>query len=731
MKKVLFTATVDSHILQFHLPYLKWFKEQGYEVHVATNGDETIPYCDIKHKISFERSPFKINNLKAIKQLKKIIDNEKFDIIHCHTPMGSVVTRLAAKEARKHGTKVIYTAHGFHFYKGAPLINWIVFYPIEKWLSRYTDCLITINEEDYNLAKRKFKAKQIELVHGVGVDENKFNFEMSKEEKHELRKSIGLKDDDFVIIYVAELSKRKNQGMLIKAVKELINEGKENIKVLLPGIDSMNGYYQEMSKNLGIENNIKFLGYRKDIPKLLKISDLYVSTSKQEGLPVNVMEAMVCGLPIVATDCRGNRDLVKENGYIITLNKIDELKNKILLIINNYLKRKNNMEDYCRNTIMPKMEKIYNDILKKRVIMLRTTSIINDSRITKEAKTLQDAGYDVKILGWDRDGFFQSNGNNENLKNIEIKLYTKKSKYGSGIKNIFKLLSFEIWLLKNLCKNKNNIDIIHSCDLDTAIPAKKISKKYNKKLVYDIFDYYVDSHYVPRSLKRMIEKQEINIINSADLVILCTEERKRQIQKANPKKCIVIYNTPDIENYNLDRKIIKSSSNKIKLAYVGILQENRLLKEIGETIKKYPDIELHIGGFGEYEEYFEELSKEYSNVFYYGRMKYEDVLCLEKDCDILFATYNPVIANHRYSAPNKLYEAMALNKPIIVCKNTGIDRIVEQENSGYVIRYDSNDFFSIIEEKYHNFRKISEEINNKEYLWKTMKNRLLEEYKLF
>ena len=319
MKKVLFTATVDSHILQFHIPYLKMFKEKGYEVHVATNGREKIPYCDVKHVISFERSPIKINNLKAIKNLKKIIDKEKFDIIHCHTPMGSVVTRIAAKKARKRGTRVIYTAHGFHFFKGAPILNWIIFYPIEKHLSRYTDCLITINQEDYELAKRKFKAKQIEFVHGVGVDESKFNFKMTKEEKHELRESLGLKDDDFVIIYVAELSKRKNQGMLIRAVKELIDEGKTNIKVLLPGTDSMNGYYQKMSKDLGIEENIKFLGYRKDIPKLLKISDLYVSTAKQEGLPVNIMEAMFCGLPIVATDCRGNRDLVKynTNSYIV------------------------------------------------------------------------------------------------------------------------------------------------------------------------------------------------------------------------------------------------------------------------------------------------------------------------------------------------------------------------------------------------------------------------------
>lgn len=330
MRKVLFTATVDSHILQFHIPYLKWFKEQGYEVHVATNGDEEIPYCDVKHKVSFERSPLKINNLKAIQQLKKIINNEKFNIIHCHTPMGSVVTRIAAMKARKkYNTKVIYTAHGFHFFKGAPILNWIIFYPIEKILSYKTDCLITINQEDYNLAKRKFKTKQIELIHGVGVDESKFDFEMTREEKHNLRQELDLKDEDFVIIYPAELSKRKNQGMLLKVIKILKDEEKINIKLLLPGKDSMNGKYQQMAKDLKIDENIKFLGYRKDIPRLMKISNLAVSTAKQEGLPVNLIEAMICGLPIIATDCRGNRDLVK-NSNIVKNNNQMELKEKII-----------------------------------------------------------------------------------------------------------------------------------------------------------------------------------------------------------------------------------------------------------------------------------------------------------------------------------------------------------------------------------------------------------------
>ena len=368
MKKVLFTATVDSHILQFHIPYLKWFKEQGYEVHVATNGDEEISYCDKKHNIPFERSPIKINNLKAIKELKAIIEKEKFKIIHCHTPMGSVVTRLAAKKARKNGTKVIYTAHGFHFFKGAPLINWIIFYPIEKWLSKYTDCLITINKEDYELAIKKFKTKKIKFVHGVGIKTEKFSLEMNEEEKKKLKESFGIKGNDFVIIYVAELSKRKNQEMLIKATKELIDSG-YNIKVLFPGIDSMNGYYQEMSKKLKIEENVKFLGYRNDIARLLKISDLYVSTAKQEGLPVNIMEAMSSGLPIIANDCRGNRDLVKNNKTGILIQNQKELEEQIKTIMNKKEISKKFIEEskkeinkYVFEKVLEEMQLIYKEV---------------------------------------------------------------------------------------------------------------------------------------------------------------------------------------------------------------------------------------------------------------------------------------------------------------------------------------------------------------------------------
>lgn len=369
MKKVLFTATVDSHILHFHLPYLKMFKEKGYEVHVATNTDDTIPFCDVKHKVSFERSPFKTNNLKAIKQMKKILLDNNFDIVHTHTPMGSVVTRLAYKKVRnKVNTRMIYTAHGFHFYKGAPLLNWLLFYPVEKYLSKYTDTLITINKEDYELAKKKFKkCRSVEYVPGVGIDEDKFNFTMTKSEKLELRKSLGLKENDFVLIYPAEISKRKRHIWLINTISPLLRENR-HIHLLLPGSDSLNGKAHALTKKMGLTDQIHFLGYRTDIPKLLRISDLAISSAKQEGLPVNIMEAMYVGIPIVATDCRGNRDLIvnDKNGYIIAPNDSIGFNNAIVKIKENkelYARMsKNNSElikPYKLEKVMKEMKKIY------------------------------------------------------------------------------------------------------------------------------------------------------------------------------------------------------------------------------------------------------------------------------------------------------------------------------------------------------------------------------------
>lgn len=462
MKKVLFTATVDSHILHFHIPYLKLFKENGYEVHVATNGNEEIPYCDKKHIVSFERSPYKINNLKAIKQLKRIIETEKFDIIHCHTPMGSVVTRLASKKARKkYKTRVIYTAHGFHFYKGAPLLNWILFYPIEKWLTKYTDTLITINNEDYELAKKKFskRCKDIQYVPGVGIDPNKFNIKMSEKEKNDLRKSLGLKKDDFIMIYPAELSKRKRQIWLINTISDLLKEH-EDIHLLLPGKDSLNGECQKLVSKLNLDKQIHLLGYRKDIQKLLRISNISVSAANQEGLPVNIMEAMYVGLPIVASNCRGNRDLLKDGlkENLIELEdsinfkkKIEKLYKKQEVVSKFSKENKEIIKDYLLNKIILKMKKIYFKKKKKKIchVVCGLQSGGAESVIINYCSNMDNEKYEWHILY--QHNPIQKSYNEFKKLNFKIKRIPSKK-----IRPIGNFLQTYFYF------KKNDIDVVHS-----------------------------------------------------------------------------------------------------------------------------------------------------------------------------------------------------------------------------------------------------------------------------
>ncbi len=371
MNKVLFTATIDDHILSFHIPYLKWFKEQGFEVHVASNGNSDIPYVDVKHNIAFNRSPFSLKNLTVFKELKKVIAQNHFQIVHCHTPMGGVITRLAAKEKRKCGAKIIYTAHGFHFYKKAPLINWILYYPIEKWLAKYTDCLITINEEDYQKISKSFDVQYIKLVNGVGIDFKKF-VPQTEEMKTILRKEYHFNESDFILLFAGELNYTKHQDLLIDVIY-LLKEKIPNIKLLLAGDGVLLEKYKEQINRLNLQSFIQFLGYRQDVKELMLIADISVSSSRREGLPVNVVEAMATGLPLVVTNCRGNKDLVVngENGYVIEIEDRENYANAIEKIYHSPILRKkfrkNNLafvEKYSLQNVQEEMAKIYSRLIE-------------------------------------------------------------------------------------------------------------------------------------------------------------------------------------------------------------------------------------------------------------------------------------------------------------------------------------------------------------------------------
>lgn len=382
-KKALILASVGSMIQQFNMPNIKLLITMGYEVSVACNfkkgntssteqadklKTELLEMNVSCHQIDFNRNPMKLSdNKKAYNQVRSLMEREKYEFVHCHSPIGGVVSRIAGKATK---TKVIYTGHGFHFFKGAPIKNWLLYYPIEKLLSKKTDVLITINEEDYNLAtKKKFKAKRIEHIKGIGINLDKF-LPQTLETKNKLREEYSYSPDDFILIYVAELSYRKNQELLIKAVSKLTDQI-PNIKLLLVGLGDFHDKYSELIKNLAIEDKVELLGYRNDVPSLMQLADLAVSASRQEGLPVNVMEAMATGLPLVVSNCRGNRDLVVDgkNGYVYDLKDTNKLSDSLINLYKDKELRskfsKNSLamiNQYSVDNIMAKTREIYSYI---------------------------------------------------------------------------------------------------------------------------------------------------------------------------------------------------------------------------------------------------------------------------------------------------------------------------------------------------------------------------------
>lgn len=332
--KVLLTATVQSHICQFHRPLVEVLHEHGCEVHVAARDNLAeknglkLDFVEKIFDVPFSRSPKSVDNVQAYKQLRGIIENGGYDIIHCNTPMGGIVTRLAARRARKNGTKVFYTAHGFHFYQGSPKMNWLVFYPIEKFFSGMSDKIITINYEDYEIAKAKFKCPVFH-IHGAGVDERRFH-QVTWEERMKSREKLGIDKNDFVILCVGELLPNKNQIMVIKAMEKLI-ERYPHIKLLLAGNGPQRNELNDYIFENGLGKNVKLLGYCTNLEEYQQTANLGVSCSIREGLGFNIIEAMLSGNPVIATQNRGHKELIinGENGYLIDVNDILALSQKI------------------------------------------------------------------------------------------------------------------------------------------------------------------------------------------------------------------------------------------------------------------------------------------------------------------------------------------------------------------------------------------------------------------
>lgn len=342
MKKVLIVTTVSGFVPQFEMKNVRILQEMGYEVHYASNFQNVSYGVDnhrldgtgvVRHQVDFARSPFDMkSNQKAYQQLKKVMKEQTFTFIHCHTPVGAVVARLVARPYRKRGTKVIYTAHGFHFYKGAPLKFWLVSYPMEWWLAHDTDVLITINEEDFQNAKKLPVGKnygkrgKVYKIDSVGIDlETYHSVFVTKEEK---RKEFGIPNDAFVLVSIGELNWNKNHAVVVEALGKL---KKDNIYYLICGEGIEKIPLKEQAKCLGIEQQVILTGFRSDIPEILKAADAMAFPSLREGLGLVAIEAMASGVPVIALDNRGTREYMKDgiNGYIVWKNTAEEIAKAI------------------------------------------------------------------------------------------------------------------------------------------------------------------------------------------------------------------------------------------------------------------------------------------------------------------------------------------------------------------------------------------------------------------
>lgn len=304
-------ATTDNMIWQFLLPHIKYLQEQGNTVECICSKtgfwfDELRDKFGLTcHDVSLPRNPLHPSIFKGWKQLKKLQKQEHYDLVYCQQPVGGVMGRMIAKKFK---IPCIYTAHGFHFFQGNSKIKNLIFRTIEKHYSKYTNALVTINQEDYNAAQ-KFKAKKVYKINGIGVDLSKYKVNMALN-KSEFKKSLGLNEDDFVITSIGELNENKNTLRLIEVMAQI---PEPKIKYLICGQGPLKDKYEESIKKYGLENRVKLLGFRTDIPDILTITDLYIMPSYREGLSKSMMEAMCYGLPIVASKIRGNVDLLGNN----------------------------------------------------------------------------------------------------------------------------------------------------------------------------------------------------------------------------------------------------------------------------------------------------------------------------------------------------------------------------------------------------------------------------------
>lgn len=374
-----------------------------------------------------------------------------------------------------------------------------------------------------------------------------------------------------------------------------------------------------------------------------------------------------------------------------------------------------------------------------RIVLIRSNPVAPDPPVEKAVNALLGAGYQITVLGWDRAKAYKQSVDEMLCPNgvAQIVRFGIPAEFSGGIKkNAYQLLLFQKCLYSWLSKHRSEYDAIHAFDFDTGFIAAYCARKYHKKLVYHILDYYVDSHKLGNGLlKSKVEQLERRIINSADATIICTEKRKEQIAGTNPRRLLVVHNTPDQIEIDTAEYHQVLSSPCCKIAYIGILCEGRLLREIISKVQSDARFELHIGGYGELEDVVKNAAMENERIKFYGKLPYAKTLALEACCDVMVAIYHPGRKNHQYAAHNKFYESLMMGKPIIMARNTGFDEIIGENGIGYLIDYSSEglkeglDFMLQQKAQWSDMSTKSKQLYHAQYSWSIMQTRIVGLYK--
>jgi glycosyltransferase involved in cell wall biosynthesis len=375
-KKAAFVASVYRHFELFHVPVMQMLQSAGYEVHAFAEDDYAKARLQergiVCHDIPIARSPLKVQNIRAARELIGHFKREQFQLVHVHTPVASILGRIAGKFAKT--PAVLYTAHGFHFFQGAPLPFWLLYYPVERLMAPWTDVLITINREDYGRAASRFPVRQsVQYVPGVGVDLERFAPEQTAAGRERLRAELQIAPDEHVVLCIAELNDNKNQIQLVEALHRVTQRGLK-VRALLVGVGEQDTVLQQRARELGLQDSVQLLGYRLDVPDLIALSDVCTLLSKREGLPCFLLEAMASGRPILATNIRGSRDLVQdgETGRLVPIGDVEATADALYDLLTDDQTRaemgrriRECVKPYATENVVQQIEGIYAEALRQ------------------------------------------------------------------------------------------------------------------------------------------------------------------------------------------------------------------------------------------------------------------------------------------------------------------------------------------------------------------------------